>query len=274
MKKILFPTDFSPTSINAFHHAAAWAKQTESELITLHVYELPIMDFTGLGTAYLELYDTVELNQFEAYRAHISDLQNELPCEDLNMRHILTDGELLPRILEVIEKENIDLVIMGTQGGGGWKEFFGGSTTVRLMMNAPCWVMGIPSGYSFRPIKNLGFATRLRPNDFIKLKELNHWAKYWGAKIHCVTMINQEIPFNEVVWADWQHLMRQDNVCFSLMHGDKVEESLREYRNENEIDFVAVLHYSPSNWIKWFRNKTIERIAFNAKLPVMALRIE
>lgn len=274
MKKILFPTDFSPTSLNAFQHAAAWAKQTQAELITLHVYELPIMDFTGVGTAYLELYDTVELSQFEAYRAHIQQLQKQLPDEQLEMRHILTDGELVHRILEVIEKENIDLVIMGTQGASGWKEFFGGSTTIKLMMNAPCWVMGIPSGYQFKPIKNLGFATRLRPNDFIKLKELAHWAEYWDAMIHCVTMINEKLPFNEVVWADWQHLMRGKNVKFSLIHGEKVEDSLRAYRNENHIDFVAVLHYSPSNWINWFRNKTIEKIAFNAKLPVMALRIE
>ena len=274
MKKILFPTDFSPTSLNAFSHAVAWAKQTQAELITLHVYELPIMDYTGMGTAYLELYDTVELSQFEAYRAHIQDLQKELPCEDVEMRHILTDGELIHRILEVIDKENIDLVIMGTQGASGWKEFFGGSTTVKLMMNAPCWVMGIPKDYAFQPIKNLGFATRLRPNDFIKLKELVHWAKYWDATIHCITIINENMPFNEVIWADWQHLMRHEKVEFSLIHGDKVEASLREYRNTHGIDFVGVLHYAPTNWINWFRNKTIEKIAFNAKLPVMALRIE
>ena len=44
MKKILFPTDFSEASHNAFVHALKWAKLVQGELVLLHSFELPIYD--------------------------------------------------------------------------------------------------------------------------------------------------------------------------------------------------------------------------------------
>jgi nucleotide-binding universal stress UspA family protein len=48
MKKILFPTDFSETSNNAFVYALQLAKNIDAEVVTLHVYELPVVDYINV----------------------------------------------------------------------------------------------------------------------------------------------------------------------------------------------------------------------------------
>lgn len=44
MKKILFPTDFSDNSNNAFVYALKLAEKLQAEVITLHVYQFPVLD--------------------------------------------------------------------------------------------------------------------------------------------------------------------------------------------------------------------------------------
>ena len=47
MKKILFPTDFSEIADNAFLYALKMADYLGYEIIVLHAYELPIINFDG-----------------------------------------------------------------------------------------------------------------------------------------------------------------------------------------------------------------------------------
>ena len=68
MKKILFPTDFSEVSNNAFVYALNLAKSFNAELIALHVYELPILHMGGLPANIKEVYDSIELENFDNFK--------------------------------------------------------------------------------------------------------------------------------------------------------------------------------------------------------------
>ncbi|MEL6275916.1 MAG: universal stress protein, partial [Bacteroidota bacterium] len=41
MKKILFPTDFSPAATQAYIYALQLAKAIDASIVTLHAYQLP-----------------------------------------------------------------------------------------------------------------------------------------------------------------------------------------------------------------------------------------
>jgi nucleotide-binding universal stress UspA family protein len=79
MKKILFPTDFSPLSLNAFSYALHFAKSSNAEIIILHVYDLPIVTATIIdATIYLnEMFEEIDLSYLESFKSKITILKNE-----------------------------------------------------------------------------------------------------------------------------------------------------------------------------------------------------
>src|SRR5436190_22459853 len=78
MQKILFPTDFSKASLNAFTYALHLAKNIGAEIVVLHVYELPIIDTNYVDTpVYLtQIYESIDLSNFENFRGQIPLLRS------------------------------------------------------------------------------------------------------------------------------------------------------------------------------------------------------
>ena len=115
MKKILFPTDFSIIANNAFAHALGFAKLVHGELILLHTYELPIIDNQFAPQNYKEVFDSLELANFDRFKDEIPKLRQiaiENNCEHVKFSHILMDGDLMYNIKEIIKNENSLLILI------------------------------------------------------------------------------------------------------------------------------------------------------------------
>ena len=76
MKKILFPTDFSEVSKNAFIYALKLADSIDAEIITMHVYQLPQANYVNVSEYLHEIYDVTELSNFENYKDEIPILSH------------------------------------------------------------------------------------------------------------------------------------------------------------------------------------------------------
>ena len=75
MKKILFPTDFSYVSNNAFIYALKLADSINAEIITMHVYHLPQANYINVSEYLHEIYDVTELSNFENYKDEVPVLR-------------------------------------------------------------------------------------------------------------------------------------------------------------------------------------------------------
>ncbi|MDI1305574.1 MAG: universal stress protein, partial [bacterium] len=147
MKKILFPTDFSEASINAFIYALKLADSIKGEIITLHVYDLPQVGYSNVPGVLNEIYDLIELGSFENYKDQVPFLRRI--AEQNNMEHIkisnvLDTGNLINRIIKIVEDEAIDYVVMGTKGATSLTETFLGTATTKVMNATSAIVFAIP----------------------------------------------------------------------------------------------------------------------------------
>lgn len=147
MKKILFPTDFSDISKNAFIYALKLADVVDAEIITLHIYELDFPAYIDVS-AYINLmYGVNELSDFENYRDEVPVLR--AIAEKNNLSHIkfsnvLNRGNLLEEIITITKKENIDFIVMGTKGVTHLDEIFLGTVTTKVMNDSHAIVLAIP----------------------------------------------------------------------------------------------------------------------------------
>ena len=135
---ILCPVDFSPLSTPVLRHAAALARATGARLVLLHVIEPLLVQAASMT------YDTTYL-QDETHRG-LTVLASGLgqgvhrtppvPRVRIGLPHT--------EILQAVVSEQADLVVMGTQGHRGATRLFFGSTTLRVLREAPVPVLVVP----------------------------------------------------------------------------------------------------------------------------------
>lgn len=275
MKKILFPTDFSEVSKNAFVYALKLAENIDAEIITLHVYELPVVNNTDGFPSYLvEIYDVVEMSQFESYKGQIPLLRDIAETNNLGhikLSHELLMGDLIGNIKEISKKEQIDYVVLGTKGASGLKETFLGSTAADVLSNTDAVVLAIPEKSHYSQIKNIAFTSRFREKDRAALLKLLKLANGFDAKVHCLYVKTPSSDLKEVVLADWQLLFKNENVDFHIVENENVEETILNFTQTENIDLLAMLHYKRSFLEGLFHFSLTKKIVHHVQIPILAL---
>lgn len=136
LKSILFLTDFSEPSRRAEKYAAILAKTYGAKLTVLHAF---------LPTANAEMPPNTWYGVEEAARLRGDEYRKELDAafRGLNANVIIKEGLLWPEVTTTIKKEKVDLIVMGTHGRTGVKQFFLGSVAEEIFRNAECPVLTV-----------------------------------------------------------------------------------------------------------------------------------
>ncbi|MFY7740028.1 MAG: universal stress protein [Flavobacterium sp.] len=274
MKKILFPTDFSEVANNAFVHALSLAKLVHGELILLHTYELPIVDNQFAPQNYQVLFDSLELSNFEKFKDEVPKLRaiaEENHFGDIKMSHMILDGDLMYNIKEIIKKDKIDYVVMGTSGATGWKEAFLGTNTGEAIVNLSVPVLSIPKDCKYTKIETIGFTTRYREKDKEALKQVIKIAKTANAKVKCLYVKTKATDNTEVIFDDWNEQFKNDPVTFFILPNEDVKESISDFITHQEIDVLAMLTYKRSFFESLFSSSFTEKMSYNSEIPILAL---
>ena len=145
-KKVLFCTDFSKISDCAFDYAFGIAKRDEAVLYILHVIP-PIQQ-----RDYLNLETHLTKMQLDEIRENFQK-ENEKMFHDRYLSHIkdktkvkivTLSGREDDKIIEFAQKENIDILVIGTHGRTGMEHVFLGSVAEKVIRRSPIPVFVIP----------------------------------------------------------------------------------------------------------------------------------
>jgi nucleotide-binding universal stress UspA family protein len=131
VQKILYPTDFSPYSNQAYFHAIALADKHGASLTVLYVYT-PGIGIPGEPGADNDAARRYWRNQLEQIR----------PVDPgIAVNHIFLEGDPAAEIVRYARDAGMDLVVMGTHGRTGVERLLMGSVAERTLRDAPCSVL-------------------------------------------------------------------------------------------------------------------------------------
>jgi nucleotide-binding universal stress UspA family protein len=140
VRRILVPTDFSPTSDAAYEMAIALGLRFGAELELLHVHQVPAYVFPDgmvpLSPGLLQEIDhslTAVLER-QATRAREAGLTVTTKSRIGVVHH---------EILGEAERYGADLVVMGTHGRTGLSHVLMGSVTEKVLRHSPCPVLTV-----------------------------------------------------------------------------------------------------------------------------------
>jgi nucleotide-binding universal stress UspA family protein len=151
--KVLLPIDGSVTSMKAARYGISVAMRSRSDLIGLTVIDLMSLPYGSLlsqtGTGSQE-DDFLEEKRMEARKwledieRSMSDAWKETGNTKVRFRsEIMEDpfSKVEKAIVEFAEKENVDLIIMGSRGRSGFRRTLLGSVALAVISYARCPVL-------------------------------------------------------------------------------------------------------------------------------------
>jgi nucleotide-binding universal stress UspA family protein len=275
MKKILVPLDFSETSDNAFVYALEMAKLLKAELVLLHTFEIPVVDTQGLAFNYATVYNSVELANFEHFREKLPKLRNialERNLDHISLNHILMNGDLLYSIKKVVSEENIDIVVMGTNGAEGWMASLVGTNTGSVINNVGVTVLSVPAEAKFEQIKTIAFTTRFRKKDIEALIKVLFYAKKFRAKVKCLYVKTSNSDVNSETVNRWKsHFEDEEDLQFFVIPNDDVPCTIEDFLDNQNVDMLAMLTYKRNFFAALFTTTTTQKLSYYLRTPILAL---
>ncbi|MEW7290011.1 universal stress protein [Aquimarina sp. 2304DJ70-9] len=277
MKKILIPTDFSENAWNAILYATRLFKDFECTFFLLNVYTpvffspvegIPVdVGFEDASRA----HSLSELNRLE------SRIQEEIPNPKHQYSSITSFNLLATEVKNIVEKEAISLIIMGTKGATGAQEVFLGSNTVRVIKSAKdCPVLAIPEGSDFVTPSEIAFATDFKrfysKNELLPLIDL---AKSFNATIRIAYVQQEDGPLTQEQRFNLNMLQKYfDGVKYyqhTLTKSNSVSKSLKLFIEELDIYLLAMLQYKHSFIEKLTKEPIVKRVAFHTQVPFLVI---
>jgi nucleotide-binding universal stress UspA family protein len=130
ISKILYPTDFSSHSNQAYFHAVALAEKHGASLTIAFVYSPGF-----LGTAQFH----GESEDREYWRNQLEQIRPVDP--GIPVHHVFLEGDPATEIVRVAVDAGMDLIVMGTHGRTGLERLLMGSVAEKVMREARCSVL-------------------------------------------------------------------------------------------------------------------------------------
>jgi len=281
LKKILWATDFSDEAQESLLYAYAFAKAFKASIVALHV----IPDFSAA------LYDAAYVIRGELVKkvaAVKKDAEQKLKtlqeAKGITFKSIVKEGTAAKVIIEVAEKEGVDLIVIGRRGMSAIEKLFIGSVANQVLRNSPVPILLTKKKTGVPRFKKL-----IVPTDFSEREEVERdfaWeiAKGFGAEMTLLHVLElHDYEFSPRVLDDMM-----DSLLKRLKQRkkrEKTEIKIREevyraidaaigivdYAETHSYDLIVISTCVQGKLERFFLGSTTEKVISYTHIPIFAI---
>jgi nucleotide-binding universal stress UspA family protein len=277
MRKILIPTDFSENALNAIKYALELFKYERSEFIIMHAFSDEVYEHTiEMPRTLFELYkDKVWQQSDKKLKKLVAEILVISPNPKHEYDFISVFGSLVDEANAIVDRENIDVLVMGTKGKSNDRDVLFGSNTLQVIKYVKCPVLAIPSKYHDVQPQNILFATSYQlPYKRRELKLLSTIAKSFVATIKVL----QVSKFSKLSHRQQDNLdliksgVQENKTEFLNQEGDDVTFIINDFIQKNNIDMLVMVNTRRSYFENVLNTSTIEKIGWQIQIPFLVLQ--
>lgn len=274
MKKILVPTDFSKHAEYALKVAAQIARKNNSEVILLHLLELPHQ----AGDAMSASHDIPEIMFFKnAAFSRLEELMDSDYLEGLEVSEIIQFDMTFEGILNISNKNQVDLIVMGSHGASGFREMFIGSNAEKVVRNAEVPVLIVKKEIENFEVNKFVFASDFSNETKPAFAKVVAFANKFGAHINLV-MINTPNSFKSTLIA--QEIINNfiknftiNSYSTHIFNDANVEKGILNFANSIDADLIGMCTHGRKGLAHFFNGSISEDLVNHAVRPVVTFKI-
>jgi nucleotide-binding universal stress UspA family protein len=282
MIHILVPFDFSEKATNALEFATKLSKTYSKLHITLiHVIEFPLNTSVGtLGGGIDPLSDYQNQVYFKELTAQrkkeLIQLQNKYLSPNYRLDTLVQLGNVFREISTAITDKKPDLVVMGSSGTSGWEEFWIGSTTEKIVRNAPCPVITIKGETDPSKLKKVVFASSFDELDVDLAARIKSMQQVFDAQFYFVSI---NTPGNFITSREAQlrldkfiHRFKFEQVNTEIYNSLSEESGILEFADDIGADLIAMATHGRTGILHLLTGSIAEDVVNHSIRPVWTFR--
>ncbi len=277
MRKIALPTDLSDNALNALEYAVALFNEP-AKFYLLHAYADQIFGPETLDFSDDEI-EQKKMGTAENCTSILKPLIDSILQKHPGCKHefevMPKCGYLLDEINQLVDKENIDIIVMGTRGKTNDRNITFGSNTLQVIKQVKCPVLCIPENFKFKEPKKLLFPTNyMIPYQKRELKIVDEICKYYKAETHVMYVsnfgvISKRQKSNQTLL---KTLLDVERVRFHQVEMTSKTNIINENIEKMDIDLLVMVNSRYSYLESLLVDSTIVKIGLQPKIPFLILQ--
>lgn len=266
--KILVPTDFSDCAENALNYAIELAKALDGEIVLLN-------SLIHIDSGFLSEKDRAEINlaRHNKAKSQLLEARKKVSAAmpDNTGKTFLLQGPAEDTVEEVVEAEDADLIVMGTEGASGLKAFLIGSFTASVVDMGLCPVIAVPAHSTFQGINSIFCATDLHESEYKSIDKLLDLAAKLNAGISFMNINSQEDKQTARLEKLKAHIQGKSiSTNFLMSNSTEVIDTIDLYIEKVNPDLVVTLGKKRDFFDRLFGKQVSRHISLNTHVPFLS----
>lgn len=278
MKSVLVPLDFSELSLLAVKAAADIIRSTkEGKLYLLYVGEThstPNGDGTQRDSE--NIPETLALIKLMKMRFNeVLALPELKGIQAVPIFQLNGDFE---DIVRNSEKNNVELIVLGTHGVSGFKEWFVGSFAEKIVGLSKCPVLTVKENLSLPfKTKDVLFVSQFFTENQLPFSEIKDFAAIYNSNIHFLKVVTPDhFETSEQSEASMNSFEEQVGMAATskkIINANDVESGVKYYLDHYKADMIAIETHGRKGLWKMFNPSIAERLVNHLNIPILTNRI-
>ncbi|MBA3663095.1 MAG: universal stress protein [Bacteroidetes bacterium] len=274
IKKILVPIDFSETAANALKQAVLIAKSNQASIKLVHAVHSVYITGSELTVPTSEaFYNKIQKTAEQRLKEMTQGIAGIAITYEVKM------GSVDKIVNYTASKEKFDLIIMGTHGTSGAKEFFIGSNAYKVVHNATCPVMTIQKKIK-AGFKNIVLPIRLGLHSRQKVDYVVELAKTFGSTIHIVGFVSDKSKDSKDKIRAYVKQVEKYlgdlklNQTSAVIAGNNFTKEILSFGKEKNADLIAVMNDNDFSLDQLMSGSYAKQFVNHSDIPVLSVPVK
>ena len=285
MKKILVPTDLSVVAERGLTLAIEIAERSEAEISLVNFMRHPFgKTFTAMGEVSSKVDKEGELFNLQLLHLNkekLDALGKKYSQHGVDIQTAIVDEEFKDGIDEYLQREDIDLVVMGTSGEESAAEAFTGNHTEQVIKVSKCPVLSVRDGFQIKDFNKIVLAVNvIKGNEHVHeaLDTLADLAACFDAHIYLVHVRDKATDYSNINLKEFFTNMAEDvglrNYSVTIYEADDQASGVIQFAREVKAGLIAVIKNSTDGIFRIFSNHFSDRLVKEVGRPVFTFNLQ
>lgn len=273
IKKILVPTDFSETANKAINQAIAIAVTTNAKLKLIHV----IKPNDIMPAGFIKTWDDSIYKKAKKELKKI--VKNIKKNNSITVSIDVKIGSIDEEICAMARKEKMDLIVIGTHGTSGVKEFFVGSNAYKIVSKALCPVLTIQKKPIDLTFKNIILPIRLERNSRQKVDYVVELAHLFNSTVFITGFTNDKNKSKQdkvkQYVAQVEKYLTKNNINHKSqsIFADNFTKEILVHATNNKADLIVVMKENDFSVDQLIKGPFAQQFVNHSSIPVLSIPV-
>lgn len=278
MKKIIVPVDFSTHSENALKTAAFLAKNTDIEIIVVHMLELSDITINQSEDASQKEF----IFHLKFAEKRFAEFLEKEYLSGIKVTPIVKHYKVFSELNEITKEVNADLVVIASKGASGLEEIFIGSNTQKVVRYANAPVLVIKEEPILSKITKAVFACNFSKEDVAYYLKVKMIFEKLGCDLQLIyvntptTSFKNTFEISEKIIAFFEEVGESPAKIkeVQVIADYSVEQGVLSYADKSKSDLIVVATHGRKGISRFLEGSISEDIVNHSELPILSFKIE